>query len=207
MILSYSPVLAGFNEAICRYSDHQVNMVKHLHPKEWGLVSAECKTCKGNRVIQERNYKGAMEQTTCPTCQGLGGVQVETPWMKTLVNPATKIGPGNNSVSSISGAPGGYLERPIDSIAFLKQEYKDKIQEGYDSLNLGFINQVPLDTSGISKGYDRQEMNAFFSTIASHIVENILIPCYYYISKWRYPTLSEEVLLANMPSIKGAGKV
>jgi hypothetical protein len=202
----FSPVLAGFNEAICRYSDHQVNMVKHLHPKEWGLVTSECRVCKGSKVIQERNYKGSMEQKSCPECHGLGGVQVETPWMKTLVNPATKIGPGNNAVSSISGPPGGYLERPMDSIAFLKQEYKDKIQEGYDSLNLGFINQVPLDTSGISKSYDRQEMNAFFSTMASHIIENILSPCYYFISKWRYPFLSENDLSDNLPKIKVPAK-
>lgn len=181
----YAPVVPYFNEAIARYSDHQVNMMLHLHPDRWEVMDHQCKSCNGSGYGAP--VQGKVGKTSCIPCNGMGFLSVKSPFGEKQIRPQAKT--GVNEVSNIPTPPMGYILRPIESIAFLKKEVKDLINEGFESINLGFINEEPQVNSGVSKALDRQEMNAFFSNISKHIVENALNPIFYFINEWRNKTV------------------
>lgn len=179
----YDDAIPDFNEALARYSDHQVNMAMHLHPDRWEMATTPCKVCNGNGHLMDKGHKKG-----CTNCGGAGMVAVKTPFGVTTINPAVKIGVDQSA--AIPTPPMGYANRPIESLNFLKIECNDLIQSGFNSLNLGFLNNEPEINSGIAKVMDRQELNAFFRTIARHIVENNLRPIFFFINEWRYPLLA-----------------
>lgn len=180
----YDDAIPDFNEALARYSDHQVNMAMHLHPDRWEMATTQCKVCSGNGHSMVGGHKKA-----CTNCGGAGMIAVKTPFGVTTINPAVKI--SVDQTTAIPTPPMGYANRPIESLNFLKIECNDLIQSAFNSLNLGFLNNEPEINSGIAKVMDRQELNAFFRTIARHIVENNLRPIFYFINEWRYPLLAK----------------
>jgi hypothetical protein len=194
-----SDCVNNWNEAVRRYSDHQVNMVLHLHPFEWEIMDTPCKVCSGTGK-QTVVWKEIKETHTCGACQGSGNVSVKTPFGKKLIRPSSKTGP-NDSIA-IPTPPAGIIERDIGSIDFLKKEYESQIREGLAAINMEWIMDVPLTTSGISKEKDREEATTFFHEVYRHFILNVLYPSYYFIAKWRYPTATEEEVEYNMPSIK-----
>lgn len=195
-----SAAVPDWNEAVRRYSDHQVNMVRHLHPKEWGMRDTECKTCKGTGKLQERNHKSLLVPVSCSSCQGTGHIHYESPFGKIMVNPMAK-----KSVSEgapIVTPPGGYIDRPIDSISFLKTEVADCLKDGLRALNMEFLMQEPEVNSGIAKSYDRQELNTFFYSVSRHSVENVVKPVYYFVNGWRYGfSMQPQKREAQLPQI------
>lgn len=201
-----SDCLADWDEAVSRYSDHQVNMNLHLHPKEWGMRDTPCqaKGCNGGKV-QERGYDNKLHSSNCKVCDGTGRVSVESPFGKIIVNPANKTSMNENA--PVVTPPGGYITRPIESISFLKTEFRDCLKAGLAAINMEFLMNEPELNSGVAKAFDRQEMNTFFYGIARHIVENILNPVYEFINDWRYGyALSEEQREALLPTINVPSK-
>jgi len=194
-----SSCIPYWNEAIRRYSDHQVNMVMHLHPKSWEMRDTPCKTCNGAGKVQERNYQGKLLQVSCNTCHGTGMTTSESPFGKIIVNPTVKR--SVNDTAPLVTPPGGYITRDIASIDFLKKEVDDCLKKGLAAINLEFLMKEPEVNSGVAKSYDRQEMNAFFYGIARHVVENIIKPVYFFVNEWRYTYLSPEKRDAQLPKI------
>lgn len=193
-----SDALDAWDESLRRYSDHQVNMVLHLHPYEWEIADSECATCKGKGVVGHRGASGYIE-SDCKACHGAGKTTTRTPFGRKLIKPAAAMGVNNNV--AIPTPPAGIVERDIASIDFLKKEYKDKIKEGLSALNMEFVMDEPELNSGVAKVVDRQELNNYVGTVYRHIVENILIPSYYFIAHWRYEGIADDVLpVINVPS-------
>lgn len=173
-----APCVPAWNESVRRYSDYQVCMVLKIYPKEWEIADVECGICKGSGKIN--NHNGG--QSICSKCNGVGARTAKGPFGTIQVKPAFKAGV-NESVS-IPTPPGGIIDRDIESIKVIKEEYKDKILEGLSGVYMDFL--IPAVNSGIAKEYDRQEINSFLNTVAAHIVNNILSPVYYYCAMWRY---------------------
>lgn len=192
----YTPVVPYFNEALARYSDQQINMILHIHPDRWEMKTTDCKVCKGNGTTIINNQPGP-----CQNCDGGGKVSVKGPGGVTYVNPSVKKDSSNST--PVPTPPMGYATRPIESLEFLKKEINDLVSEGFNSLNLGFLNETPEVNSGVAKVMDRQDMNAFFRSISRHIIENNLKPVFYFINEWRYSISvpSEEKRNANLPVI------
>ncbi len=189
-----------WNEAIRRYSDHQVNMALHLHPDRWEIADQECRVCKGSGTIQS-TITGTRESTPCGNCHGAGKVMVKTPFGTKVVRPDVKTGPTNGMSMPIP--PAGYIERPIETIDYLNKEWKSCVQQGLSSLNMEFLMYEPAINSGVSKVMDRSELNAYIFMVASHIVNNNLLPIIYIILKQRYgKQKSDSEIKAMMPSIK-----
>lgn len=175
-----SPCIPHWNEAVMDYSDHQVNKAIHLHPDKWSFATSQCPTCTGTGKI---NGEGK-EKLVCKSCQGLGKVQVQTPFGETILKVAEQSGP--NSFVGAPTPPKGYINRPMESLQFLKDEYLGDIKEGLGALNMEFVMNIPGDQSGIAKAYDRDPLVSYYEMLGKHIVENIFVPSFYYISKWRY---------------------
>src|SRR5690606_586538 len=192
----FTDVLDSWDEALRRYSDHQVNMVLHLHPYEWEIADSECSVCKGTGQIKDRAPNGRMLTGSCHSCNGVGRNSVTTPFGRKLIKPVHTAGVGNSF--QIPTPPAGIINRDIQSIGFLKQEYKDQIKEGLSSINMEFVMDEPELNSGVAKTVDREELYNFVGTFYEHVVNNILIPCYYFINAWRGGQ-EENLPLINVP--------
>lgn len=189
-----------WNEAIRRYSDHQVNMVLHLHPDAWEIADSECPTCKGKGKITEIDGKRT-HTSTCGRCNGGGNVTVKTPFGRKIIRPAQQV--GVNGTVNIPTPPMGYANRDIDSIAFLKQEYKDDIRDGLAAINLENLMNEPMVNSGVAKVMDKQEQEAFLYDFFRDCVFNNLTPIYYFCAKWMFgATMSEEEIMKLIPVIE-----
>lgn len=196
-----SSCIPYWNEAIRRYSDHQVNMVIHLHPKQWEMRDTPCKTCNGSGKVQVKvnvPMGTKMEQHSCSSCHGTGMTTAESPFGKIIVNPVKRS--ASDTTPAVT-PPGGYINRDIASIDFLKKEVDDDLKKGLAAINLEFLMKEPEVNSGVAKSYDRQEMNAFFYGIARHVVENIIKPVYFFVNEWRYAYLTPEKRDAQLPQI------
>lgn len=189
-----------WNEAIRRYSDHQVNMALHLHPDRWEIADQECRVCKGQGTISS-TISGEKTVTACGTCHGAGKIMVKTPFGVKVVRPDTKTGASTGMAMPIP--PAGYIERPIETIDYLNREWKSCIQQGLSALSMEFLMYEPAVNSGIAKVMDRSELNALIFMVASHIVNNDLLPIIYIILKQRYGrNKTDEDIKKMMPSIK-----
>lgn len=196
-----SSCIPYWNEAIRRYSDHQANMVIHLHPKQWEMRDTPCKACNGSGRIQVKiniPMGTRMDNQSCSACNGTGMTTTESPFGKIIVNPIKR---NQADTSQPITPPGGYITRDIASIDFLKKEVQDDLKAGLAAINLEFLMKEPEVNSGVAKSYDRQEMNTFFYSIARHVVENIIKPAYFFINEWRYTYLTPEKRGAQLPKI------
>lgn len=192
---------ADWDEAIRRESDHQVCMTRHVHPKEWQIVTTHCETCNGKGTISERNAHGKLIDYGCKKCSGTGLVQNETPFGRLLVKPNEKTGP--NMTAPVPTPPFGYADFPAESLEFIKREVSDKLYAGLSALNLEFLMERPASASGISKEFDRQESDGFLYGFAKHLINQGLIPCIEFINAWRYASLLNPVALqAQMPQVR-----
>jgi hypothetical protein len=189
--------LPFWDEAINRYSDHQVNMAIHLHPREWEMLDSPCRAngCKGGKVVEF--IDGKEHKSDCRTCQGTGMVSTKSPFDVKFIKPAFVTGADGST--PVPTPPMGIVERDIASISFLKQEFKDNIKYGLSALNMEFLMDEPEVNSGVAKSLDRQEFNTFIFTIARHIVNNLLNPLYRFHACWMYP--NKEDIITILPSI------
>lgn len=195
-----SDCIPFWNDATRRYSDHQVNMVLHLHPDAWEIADTECPTCKGSGKIKDMDG-GKTYTQTCGRCNGGGNISVKTPFGRKIVRPAASTGL-NNSVA-IPNPPMGYAARDINSISFLKDEYKDNIRDGLAAINLeNLMDERLTRQSGIAKIMDKQEQEAFLYDFFRDCVHNNLNPIYYFIAKWMFNSvLSEQEIMEMLPII------
>ncbi len=196
----FASMVPMLNEAVRRYSDHQVNMALHLHPDRWEIQDTECRTCSGSGIITHKATKqgGAAHTSTCNTCGGFGRVSFKSPFGVKLIKPAVKV--GMSDTVSI-GVPAGYIQRPIETIAYLEEEVQRDIKAALSAINFEWLTVEPGVNSGISKAYDRQELNGFIGIIASHLVNNILYPIIFYSNEIRYQYLGS-TRFSNLPSIR-----
>lgn len=193
--------LPSLNEATRRYSDLQVSMNFHVHPERTEIATTECKTCKGKGEVEFRDSKNKLSHKQCSTCFGQG-YAVLSPLATKIITPH-KAGIG--SEEKTPQLPGiAYVERPIESVNAIKQDYKDQLHEVFSVLNLEFATEEPNENSGVAKSLDREEMNSTLSKIAKILVENIIKPTIYFVSEWRYSVVlsDEKQRRAQEPNIK-----
>ena len=196
-------VVPHWNEAVRRYSDHQVNMVLHLHPDRWEIVDAECKVCRGLGTQEVPTGKGQSTKVKCNNCNSTGKVSVRTPFGTKMIRAVVKE--GASDAFTTPTPPMGYAERPIESIDFLNKEWKSCIQQGLSALNMEFLMYEPAVNSGTAKALDRSELNAFLYTVASYIVNDIFFPIYRIMATQRYgllfdkKTIDEHLPKINIP--------
>lgn len=194
-----SPCVPHWDEAVMDYSDHQVNKALHLHPDRWEIADNECPSCTGSGYIQTKKGDGFVKNT-CSNCNGMGRISIKTPFGVKLIKPAVKTG-ASESVS-IPTPPGGYIDRPIESLKLLKEEYQNDIREGLAALSMEFLMNTPTEQSGVAKAYDRDPLTAYYGVLSKHVVEAIYTPCLYFITKWRNLLDTEEVVDSKVPHVK-----
>lgn len=185
-----APALPFWNKAISGEADLDIDKALHLHPDRWeyGTKACTAPNCKNGEVFSPVRFGQQQQSRPCKVCQGTGHVANRSPFGVLRVNmektsQATGIMPPT--------PPAGYITRDIESIKITKELIDGKIYDGLSALNLEFLANVPLNTSGKSKEFDRQEIDAYISTVASHLVEVVLRNTYYFCNFWINKTMPE----------------
>lgn len=157
-----SPMIPEFKEAIREYSDHQAEIIQHIHSTVWAYQAQKCKTCDGIGKVKKQNSAGVEKPVTCPDCKG-----------KALpFNPfeSFTIAPPKAGEPNAPTPPIGYLSKPTDIAKLQDQRIQDHIYRGLGALNFEFLASVPLAQSGVAKDFDRAELNNFVYQIAEDSV-------------------------------------
>lgn len=177
----FEPSVPYFNDGICRYSDHKVNMVLHLHPDRWEIQDSLCNVCNGSgKVSIGEGVNSKID--SCKRCNGTGWIVNKTPFGVKLINPTVKTSP--SEALAMPTPPMGYANRPIESLDFLVAEIDRCRKMGLSAMNFDFL-ETEVSQSGVAKQVDRSESTATLYKIASSIASN-LGKCYDKINKIRF---------------------
>lgn len=173
-----SPMLPDLDEMASDSSDFQAEKTQHIFNTMWYIQQQDCKHCMGTGKVMGKG-KQSIE---CTTCKGLG-VAPKSPYRDMVIKASTL---DNDKVPI---PPAGYITKPTEIVKLMMEIMNDNEYNALSSVNHEFLAEAPLNTSGTAKSLDRQEIQNFTYQIAYHVVENILVPIYYFVNEFRYSEL------------------
>ena len=172
-----NPMVTPLNEAARLYSDLQAEYVLHMHSEKWTINTNTCKKCNGTGKVK---VGLALSNTLCNTCNG-SGYETVSPFQNKVVN--IDLNRPNSQIPPIP--PSGYIQKNIEIANILKEAVSGNLYEALESINMQFLYNVPLNESGISKQWDRDETDNFAHKVAGllkYVRENVA----YYTNNLRY---------------------
>lgn len=179
-----SGILPNLNEAIAEYTDLQAGKRLNIYPERWEFTQHECPKCKGTGLMVNLNWKDgdALEtrQLPCRNCHN--GYIPSGPYSKLLLRPA------DLGQQAIPTPPAGYIEKDIAIIKLMDESVDKHIYKALASINFQFLEQTPLNQSGVAKEVDKEELNNTVHGIAEDLVA-IMDKLYKTIAYYRYMNL------------------
>lgn len=170
-----APMLPGLDGMAMAISDEDAEWVQHVYSTMWYFSSQDCNHCQGSGKVKK---KGG-QTIDCTVCNGQGNAP-KSPFRDLVIKPASL---GDNTTPT---PPAGYIQKSTEIVKVFVERINKKEYRALSSLNMEFLAEAPLVNSGLSKQYDRQELNIFVSAVARHCIKNVLSPVYYFINEFRY---------------------
>jgi len=172
-------------------SDMQIELNFHISSKEWQRQPRRCTNpaCTNGQIAQVKKNPGdPLTMSDCPKCKGLGldlsGSGLDILYVSDGETQGMQVGAGGQRVPS--GAPGGFIPRSIEPLQELSKELQRCTLEAFTTINMQFIRETPLEVSGASKRYDREEMYRSLNNEGAHLVGWILQRVFEFIDAQRY---------------------
>lgn len=192
-----SGILPNLNEAIAEYTDLQAGKRLNIYPERWEFTQHECPKCKGTGLVVNLNWKegDALEnrQLQCRNCHN--GYMPSGPYSKLLVRPA------DLGQQGIPTPPAGFIEKDIRIIELMDASVDKHIYKALASINFQFLEQTPLNQSGVAKEVDKEELNNTVHGIAEDLVA-IMDKLYKISAYYRYMNLyTRDEVDAMLPTI------
>ena len=184
------PIVPRLTEAAREFSELQGDKLMHLNPEKWVHLSQDCSECNGSgSVIRGKN------SVQCSKCMGYGKI----------ISSAYQFGTVRQGMPGETPSPwppATYVLKPVEIIKILGESVKEHLYEALSSINMQFMVEVPLNTSGKSKEVDRDELNNFVNGIAEDLVY-IMDKSYYFSNELRNKVRipNKEERLKQLPSI------
>ena len=189
-----SPIAPFFIKAMNILSDEDGARINHMHPLMVVHETDPCAKCNGTGY-ERALAPDANGKTSLYVCSGCNGERYpSSPFGKLSIRPAL------NGEAPVPNPAAYYIERPIELLKFIPEVIKDKVKGGFKALGFDFMDEVPLDQSGIAKAYDRSEGEYSMHRMAMVVAEH-LQALYYYMASWRQPALGQKKWMAQVPSI------
>lgn len=170
-----SPMLPGLDAMAMALTDEEAEWVQHVYSTMWYFTQQDCKTCMGTGKV---NSKGK-QSITCSKCNGTGNAP-KSPYRDMVLKA------GTFDQQTMPTPPAGYIQKQTEIAKLFAQKIKDKEYSALSSINHEFLAESPAVTSGISKQFDRQELENYTYSVAYHLVEFVLKDVYYFINEFRY---------------------
>jgi hypothetical protein len=174
-------ILPNLNESIAEYTDLQAAKRLHVYPERWEYSQHECTACKGAGVVKNPSYRPGADMSptiTCSSCNGLG-YNASGPYSKLLVKPTQA---GTNQVPT---PPAGFIEKDVEIVRIMDESWRRHIYDALAAINFQFLDQTPMNQSGIAKEVDKDELNNTVNAIAEDIVR-IMDNIYKITARYRY---------------------
>jgi len=196
-----SPMVPRLNDCAREYSDLQAEVVLHIHSEKWEWATDACPQCKDDKGsctgFVNNKIEGKIQKVVCPTCHG-SKVAVAGQYQIKQVR-ATKENMGETKAPI---PPFGYIEKSTDIVKIQDERVDNHIRKALESVNMGFMDQTPLNESGKAKEVDRDELNNFVHAVAKDLVR-IMRNIYFFMGEWRHAEVIESKAERKslMPSI------
>jgi hypothetical protein len=155
-----APMIPYLNDMKRMQSDFKLSLTLHLYPTMWIYDTQVCKTCKGIGVIA--NDKGGSKDI-CPTCSG-SGTGIISPGQTIQIKPTE---PGANPAPT---PPAGYILKDFEAIREINKYIGEYNYKALSAINFQFLDNTPLNISGLAKEVDRDELNVFVHSVAEDLV-------------------------------------
>jgi len=159
-----------------RISDTEIEYLQHIHTVEWFVTTKhECKEpgCVNGYVTNPTWRPGTdiPPKHKCPKCDDKGfpinGLEI-------IVHTVSDDGGiDSNKSASIPNPPGGFIPRNIETVRELRLEIANNEASAYGTMDLLYMFETPLNTSGKSKAYDRQDNYIRRADISVHTKKQI----------------------------------
>lgn len=186
-------MVVHLDEAAREYSDLQAEKVLHIYSEKWQINTNTCKKCNGLG-----KYKIGLigDFSTCTSCNG-SGFEVVSPFKSHHIN--VDLSKPNSQIPPIP--PAGYIQKDTAITKILEESVSKHLYQALESINMQFLFEVPINESGISKQWDRDETDNFafkIATILKYIRENVA----YYTNNLRYYYIqNKEQRLKALPKV------
>lgn len=176
-----------WNEAINDRSDVNGNYRMHINSQKWEIAD-ECEyveqtesgffNCDGGYIFNSAEGK----KYKCPSCAGTGYKKTATgPYDVYQIDRQKALEP-----ESVPLPPFGYVAPPVEGLRMLEERSYKNLEEGLSAINMDIVNKIGENQSGISKEYDRSELNDFLQKIANQFFEIHIPNTYYYFVKYMF---------------------
>lgn len=189
-------IVAWMNEAVREYSDLQAEVVQHVHSTFWAISTQNCQKCKGTGQVKRAGEFVACEAEGCRS----GKVDV-SPFSNIVISQA---GLAAAVGANIPTPPAGYIQKDIEIVKVQWERIKEHIYNALASINMQFLDNVPLAQSGIAKSVDRDELDNFVHMVTTRVIRNIE-HIIYLSARIRYngiSTMTTEKLREILPTFK-----
>lgn len=167
-----SDALPHLKNILQRVSDSEIEFLQHIHTVNYYYVpekSCNAVGCENGYItvfVEDPNV--APKKRTCEKCGGNGIMPVNA--LEDIVITIPKWGGIDGEKTSMNfAAPSGTIPRNIDTVRELRIEIDKQWYFAMATLNAQWMMEAPLNTSGKSKAYDRQEYTKREADIALHI--------------------------------------
>lgn len=171
-------MVTHLNEAAREYSDLQAEKVLHIYSEKWTINTNTCTKCKGTGRVKGTGFN--VSHQDCKTCNGTG-YETVSPFKSHQIN--VDLTKPNQQIPPIP--PAGYIQKDTAITKIIEESVSKHLYQALESVNMQFLFEVPLNESGISKQWDRDETDNFAYRVASilkYVRENVA----YYINELRY---------------------
>lgn len=178
-------VLPNLNEAVAEYTDLQAGKRLHIYPERWEYSQHECGPCKGSGQVKNPDWtpgSGAHNSINCRLCGGLGYIASSGPYSKIIVKPVQA------GSTPLPNPPAGFIEKDVEIIRIMDESWRRHIFDALAAINFQFLDQSPLNQSGVAKEVDKEELNNTVHAIAEDLVR-IMDETYRRVAYFRYKTL------------------
>ena len=187
-------IVAWLNEAVREYSDLQAEVVQHIHSTFWAYSTQDCTKCRGTGQIGRNGQYVSCDATGCNS----GKIDV-SPFSNIMIK-TTSLGAAAGQ--TIPVPPAGYIQKNIDIVRLQWERIKEHIYNALASINMQFLDNVPMAQSGIAKSVDRDELDNFVHTVTSRLLKNVE-HIIYLMALTRYSgTMSKEQIRELLPKFR-----
>jgi len=187
-------IVAWLNEAVREYSDLQAEVVQHIHSTFWAYSTQDCTKCRGTGQIGRNGQFVSCDATGCNS----GKIDV-SPFSNIMIK-TTSLGAAAGQ--TIPVPPAGYIQKNIDIVKLQWERIKEHIYNALASINMQFLDNVPMAQSGIAKSVDRDELDNFVHTVTSRVLRNVE-HIIYLMALTRYSgTMSKEQIRELLPKFR-----
>ncbi len=172
-----NPMVPHLNKAATRFNDLDAGVTMHLFLEKWRINNRECKVCKGTGLIP--NSKDA-----CHNCSGSGFASGKSPFNEFEINPSKLMA----GATQLPIPPLGYVEKNPEILKVANDFATQDLYKALCSIQMEHLAEIQLNQSGVSKQYDRDEVNNFIYSFAENLIY-ILNLVIYFENEIRYKSI------------------